>query len=96
MEIELGKERAASLLREAVADAGESIRELDHRRSDRIDVWLLWRPHDDLVFVEVADGKSGGRFAVEVRDGERPLDVFEHPYAYAAVRCIDTRSEPGG
>ena len=25
----------------------DTLRELDHRTSDRIDVWLLWREHDN-------------------------------------------------
>jgi hypothetical protein len=70
-------------------------RELDHRTNDRIDVWLLWREWDDRVLVAVADDKTGERFRIEVRAGERALDVFHHPYAYAACRGIDTRSEFG-
>jgi hypothetical protein len=69
------------------------LRELDHRTNDRIDVWLLWREDDGQVLVSVADDKTGDRFTVEVREGERALDVFHHPYAYAAYHGIDTRSE---
>ena len=68
-------------------------RELDHRTADRIDVWLLWRERDDRVLVAVLDGNTGEGFRIEVRDGERALDVFHHPYAYANRRGIDTRSE---
>jgi hypothetical protein len=71
----------------------DALRELDHRTSDRIDVRLLWRESDDTVLVAVADEKTGDRFTIEVRDGERALDVFHHPYAYAAWRGIDTRSD---
>jgi hypothetical protein len=71
------------------------LRELDHRTNDRIDVWLLWRECDDQVLVAVADDKTGERFRIEVRAGERALDVFHHPYAYAACRGIDTHSESG-
>jgi hypothetical protein len=67
--------------------------ELDHRSNDRIDVWLLWCERDNRVLVAVADEKTGERFEVEVREGEQALDVFNHPYAYAAWRGIDTRSE---
>jgi hypothetical protein len=67
----------------------ECLRELDHRTADCIDVWLLWRKRDDRVFVAVADAKTGARFSIEVRADERPLDVFDHPYAYAASRGID-------
>jgi hypothetical protein len=67
--------------------------ELDHRSNDRIDVWLLWRERDNRVLVAVADDKTGERFEIELRDGEHALDVFHHPYAYAAWRGIDTQSE---
>jgi hypothetical protein len=30
--------------------------------------------------------RTGDAFSVEVRDDERALDVFHHPYAYAATR----------
>jgi hypothetical protein len=71
----------------------DRFRELDRRSNDRIDVRLLWRERDDRVIVAVADGKTGERFSVEVSAGERVLDVFHHPFAYAAWRGIDTRAE---
>ena len=55
-------------------------------------MWLLWREADDRVLVAVADAKTGDRFTLVVRPGERPLDVFHHPYAYAAVHGVDTRA----
>ena len=67
------------------------LRELDHRTNDGIDVWLLWSEEDGRVLVAVTDEKSGDRFSVDVREGERALDVFHHPYAYAAYYGIDTR-----
>jgi hypothetical protein len=71
----------------------ELLRELDHRTNDRIDVWLLWRERDDRVIVAVANENTGERFRIDVGDDERALDVFHHPYAYAARRGVDTRSE---
>ena len=59
------------------------LRELDHRVSDGIDVRLLWRPHDDRALVSVFDARTGESFTIVVREGQRPLDVFHHPYAYA-------------
>jgi hypothetical protein len=70
------------------------LHELDHRSFDGIHVALLWREHDDGVVVTVADAKRGCTFELEVRDGERALDVFHHPYAYAALRGIDTDATP--
>jgi hypothetical protein len=71
----------------------DPLRELDHRTTNRIDVWLLWRERDDRVVVAVLDENTGEGFRIEVRDGERALDVFHHPYAYAGQRGIDIRSE---
>jgi hypothetical protein len=58
-------------------------RELAHRRSCGIDVRLIWDPAGDDLTVEVRDGDAS---ALVVAVGERaPLDVFRHPYAYAAA-----------
>ncbi len=62
----------------------DSFRELDHRSSDSIDVRLLWRQRDNRVIVAVADGKTGERFTIDVREGENALEVFHHPFAHAA------------
>ena len=59
--------------------------ELDYRNNDGIEIRLLWGRADDRVIVTVDDTKGGDAFAIEVRDGERPLDVFHHPFAYAAA-----------
>jgi hypothetical protein len=61
-------------------------RELDSRTFDGIEVRLLWSEHDGRVLVAVADGKTGDAFSIEVREDERAMDVFHHPYAYAASR----------
>ena len=58
-------------------------RELAHRRSCGIDVRLIWDPAGDDLTVEVRDGDFP---ALLVPVGPRPpLDVFHHPYAYAAA-----------
>jgi hypothetical protein len=61
-------------------------RELDRRYSDGIEVRLLWRPHDDTVLVAVSDARTEESFVIEVHEGEKALEVFHHPYAYAASR----------
>jgi hypothetical protein len=77
------------------------LRELDHRANDGIDVWLLWRERDGRALVAVADARTGDRFWIEVREDDRALEVFHHPYAFAAWRGIDTsygearRAAPG-
>lgn len=66
-------------------------RELDHRRVDGIDVWLLWNEATGGVVVSVFDVKHGEAFEVPVGAGESALDVFHHPFAYAAHRRIERR-----
>ena len=72
--------------------ATDLIRELDHRRTDGIDVWLLWHESADRVVVAVFDAKSDEAFEIPVRDGERALDVFHHPFAYAAHHRVERRA----
>jgi hypothetical protein len=59
-----------------------TIRELDHRATDGIDVRLLWSAECDRVWIDVQDSRGGGSFEIEVEPGEA-LEAFRHPYAYA-------------
>jgi hypothetical protein len=59
--------------------------ELDCRVSGGIHVRLLWHPDDGHVSVAVNDTKTADAFELEVPHGHRALDVFHHPYAYAAA-----------
>jgi len=68
------------------------VHELDSRVSDAIHVQLLWDRGADRITVAVDDAKTGDAFTIDVRDCERPLDVFHHPYAYAAVHGIETHA----
>jgi hypothetical protein len=63
--------------------------ELDERESAGIRVILLWNRVTDQASVFVSDEKSGEVFALEVRSGENALDVFHHPFAYAARKCCE-------
>ena len=69
----------------------DSMRELDSRTNDGIHVRLLWHATDDGVVVAVDDAKTGDSFVVHVQSDESPMDVFQHPYAYAAWYRIPTR-----
>ncbi len=60
------------------------IRELHSRRSGGALIRLMWCVSDSRVFVTVNDHQTGEAFSVQVPQGERPMQVFEHPYAYAA------------
>jgi hypothetical protein len=68
------------------SDAVATTRELDSRTSHGIHVRLLWHPRDGHVSVAVNDDKTGDQFELRVRDGQRALDVFHHPYAHIAMR----------
>jgi hypothetical protein len=58
-------------------------RELDARAGDGYDVRLWWDPASGRVAVTVAHAATGLEFELPVRDGQAPLEVFRHPFAYA-------------
>ncbi len=59
-----------------------AIRELDSRVNGGIHVRLVWCEHDGRVLVTIYDAQTSRHHCIEVRDGERALQVFHHPYAY--------------
>jgi hypothetical protein len=58
-------------------------RELEQRSSDGIEIRLVWRPLDDVLLVVVDDARTGESFRLRV-EPEQAMDVFEHPFTYAA------------
>jgi hypothetical protein len=78
----------------AYPDASDpaTMRELHSRVTDGIQVDLLWSERKGQAWVAVTDSKQGESFSVLVGEGERPLDVFHHPYAYAALHGVDTEA----
>ena len=62
--------------------------ELAARESGYLQVALLWRPHSDLSTVSVNDVATGESFELVVKN-ESALDVYYHPYAYAALRGVE-------
>jgi hypothetical protein len=86
------------------ADSLTYVRELDCRWTSGIQVRLLWSQADARVSVAVVDARSHESFRIDVPDGERPLDVFYHPFAYAAHQRVhldfgdgrETASEAAG
>lgn len=77
------------------AETLTSIRELDSRVSNGVQIRLLWCQHDDSVWVSVIDTRNGEAFRCEVAPDERPLDVFAHPFAYAAAHGVASVPLPG-
>jgi len=60
-----------------------TLTELHHRSADGIEVSLLWSRITNALTVAVEDSRSGLSFEVPA-PAENALDVFEHPFAYAA------------
>ncbi len=57
-------------------------RELAQRENDGLCVSLLWQPQTNGLSVWVRDWRTGEDFELDVGSCD-PMDVFEHPYAYA-------------
>jgi hypothetical protein len=62
---------------------GGRAKELATRQTDGVVVSLHWRRADDKLTVTVDDTRTGERFRVPARR-ENALEVFYHPFAYAA------------
>lgn len=67
----------------------ETRTELARRGGDGIEVALLWDAATDTVAVQVVDHGDGESFELVVERGANALDVYLHPYAYAAWRGVD-------
>jgi hypothetical protein len=67
-------------------------RELAHRAADGIEVVLFWHDLTDELTVSVSDDRSGSYFEL-IADPSNALDVFEHPYAYAAFEGLQYEDE---
>jgi hypothetical protein len=64
-------------------DVLSSIRELASRTCDGLHVRLLWSAAERRTWVSIIDLKASDTVSVTVSDGQNPLDVFHHPFAYA-------------
>ena len=63
--------------------------ELASRESNGITVSLFWSRSTNLVIVAVADSTNDEYFELVLDEHERALDVFHHPFAYAAARGLE-------
>lgn len=64
------------------------IRELAHRSDDGLEISLLWKETTDELIVTVLDASSGELLEMAAQH-ENALDVFNHPYAYPALRRLE-------
>jgi hypothetical protein len=65
------------------------ISELSSRSANGIDVALLWQHRDNTAVVVVVDQRSGESLVLDVGEDDNALDIFNHPYAFAAQRRVD-------
>lgn len=72
------------MARQLIWDEGTT--DLAFRSGGGVEIALLWTRATGRVAVGVFDAALGGQFEVAVAEGQSPLDVFEHPFAYAAPR----------
>jgi hypothetical protein len=62
--------------------------ELASREADGLHVRLLWHRHEGFVSVVVEDSRTDEAFELVLSDRDNALDVFNHPFAYAAYRGL--------
>ena len=67
--------------------------ELASRETNCITVRLLWSRSTNLVTVAVDDAANDDYFELVLDEHERALDVFHHPFAHAAARGLEFRTE---
>jgi hypothetical protein len=72
--------------------AAQRERELAFRSFAGIEVRLLWSQESGELRVTAFDSSTGESLELPARP-EQALDVFNHPFAYAA-RAATSRSEP--
>jgi hypothetical protein len=65
-----------------------TMKELNVRAGNGIEVSLLWSPESGQLAVVVVDEAIGEEFAMEVEPSEA-MDVFNHPFAYADKRRLE-------
>lgn len=63
-------------------------RELARRTSGAVEIALVWHMVTDNLSVSVKDASKGTAFQLAV-DAAEAMDVFHHPYAYAASRGVE-------
>jgi hypothetical protein len=63
------------------------IEELASRESAGIQVSLFWSREGNALSVVVRDNRTGEEFSLAAEPGEA-MDVFRHPFAYAARRGV--------
>jgi hypothetical protein len=63
-------------------------KELAQRENDGISVTLTWHTETNRLTVSVRDWRTGEAFDLPAAARDA-MDVFHHPYAYAAQRGVE-------
>ena len=66
----------------------QAFTELAQRAGDGIVVSLMWRRADNALRVSIANAQTGVEFELDAYP-ENALDIYYHPYAYAAYRGLN-------
>ena len=67
-------------------------KELVSRHSGTTEVALLWSKRTHRAAVAVLDEATGDYFELPIGERDDPLELFNHPFAYAASRGLATAS----
>jgi hypothetical protein len=67
-------------------------KELVSRHTGTTDVALLWSKRTHRAAVSVVDEATGDSFELPIGECDDPLELFNHPFAYAAARGLATTS----
>jgi hypothetical protein len=65
-------------------------KELVSRRSGTCEVALFWSRRTHRAAVKLEDSGTGTTFELPLGENDDPLDVFNHPFAYAAARGVSS------
>jgi hypothetical protein len=63
------------------------------RESNGVTVSLLWSRATNLVTIAVADSANDDYFELVLDENEPALEVFNHPFAHAAARGLQFRTQ---
>jgi hypothetical protein len=63
-------------------------KELASRQSGTVEVSLLWSKRTHRAAVTVEDSATGNLIELPLTADDDPLDVYNHPYVYAAARGL--------
>lgn len=63
-------------------------KELASRHSGTVEISLLWSKRTHRAAVTVEDAATGDVIELPLDAADDPLDVYNHPYVYAAARGL--------